>query len=110
MTEKIEGDVGTWSHCGNRTPHAPHRHDIIMNEGRYSNIQCNGTRDRAADDAVLLANVLRKFWADGSLAYVELDHVANFTFTVDGHIDLTPDEREALVRAGVAPCRRCHDA
>ena len=38
-----EGDVGTWSHCGSREPHPMHKHDVVMNEGRYPDVQCNGT-------------------------------------------------------------------
>lgn len=36
-----EGDLGTWSHCGRRTDHAPHMHTFAMNEGPYT-VQCNG--------------------------------------------------------------------
>ncbi len=38
-----EGDPGTWSHCGNRSPHGRHHHTIVFNEGPYPNILCNGT-------------------------------------------------------------------
>lgn len=38
----VEGDVGTWSHCGDRTPHRPHLHTVTMNEGPHSGVQCNG--------------------------------------------------------------------
>ena len=37
-----EGDPGTWSHCGNRSPHSAHIHTFAMNEGPYT-VQCNGT-------------------------------------------------------------------
>lgn len=39
---KREGDIGTWSHCGDRKPHRPHTHTVVMNEGPHSGIICNG--------------------------------------------------------------------
>ena len=44
LNQPPEGDPGTWSHCGNGVPHAPHIHTIVMNEGPYPGVQCNGTR------------------------------------------------------------------
>lgn len=41
----VEGDIGTWSHCGKRTPHLEHFHSFAMNEGLYSNILCHGTEE-----------------------------------------------------------------
>ena len=41
LNQPPEGDPGTWSHCGNCVPHAPHIHTI---EGPYPGAQCNGTR------------------------------------------------------------------
>lgn len=41
----VEGDLGTWSHCGKRTPHLEHFHSFAMNEGMYSNILCHGTEE-----------------------------------------------------------------
>lgn len=48
-TEKkpVEGDPGTWSHCGRREAHAPHLHTIVFNEGPYPDVQCNGTPGEA---------------------------------------------------------------
>lgn len=40
-----EGEMGTWSHCGSRKPHAAHRHTIVFNEGTYPDILCLGTPD-----------------------------------------------------------------
>lgn len=37
-----EGDIGTWSHCGNRKRHAAHTHTVVMNEGPHSGVRCNG--------------------------------------------------------------------
>lgn len=39
----MEGDPGTWSHCGDSNPHPSHTHSFAMNEGAYNNIPCNGT-------------------------------------------------------------------
>lgn len=39
----VEGDLGTWSHCGKQTPHQQHYHSFAMNEGLYSDILCHGT-------------------------------------------------------------------
>ena len=41
----VEGDPGTWSHCGYRFAHPAHLHSFGMNEGRYTDIPCNGTRN-----------------------------------------------------------------
>ena len=41
----VEGDIGTWSHCGKRTPHLEHFHSFAMNEGLYSNILCHGVEE-----------------------------------------------------------------
>lgn len=40
---KREGDLGTWSHCGNLRSHGPHTHSVIFNEGPYPDVHCNGT-------------------------------------------------------------------
>lgn len=39
----VEGDPGTWSHCGNTKVHKPHLHTVVFNEGPYPDIPCNGT-------------------------------------------------------------------
>lgn len=39
---KTEGEIGTWSHCGSRTPHPSHLHTIVFNEGLYPAILCLG--------------------------------------------------------------------
>lgn len=39
----MEGDVGTWSHCGNRETHLSHVHDVTLNEGTYPRVLCHGT-------------------------------------------------------------------
>lgn len=39
----MEGGVGTWSHCGNRESHKPHKHDVTLNEGTYKDVSCHGT-------------------------------------------------------------------
>lgn len=38
-----EGDVGTWSHCGNMNRHDWHEHTPIYNEGPTLPTTCNGT-------------------------------------------------------------------
>lgn len=40
----MEGDPGTWSFCGNRKPHSSHTHTIVVNEGPYHGVVCNGVR------------------------------------------------------------------
>lgn len=40
--DKTEGMPGTWSHCGSKKPHGPHRQRIVVNEGPYDNILCLG--------------------------------------------------------------------
>lgn len=40
--EKVEGMPGTWSHCGNRNVHGPHRHTVAFNEGLTPNVLCKG--------------------------------------------------------------------
>ena len=42
----MEGDKGTWSHCGSREPHPAHRHPVVFPEGPYLDVQCNGTEER----------------------------------------------------------------
>lgn len=49
----VEGDLGTWSHCGKGTPHLEHFHSFAMNEGMYSDILCHGVPN--PDATVFLA-------------------------------------------------------
>lgn len=71
-TELKEGDPGTWSHCGSRTPHHPHLHTIVFNEGPYHDVKCNGTPgehpsyvDPVYDPAMPLGRAWQKFYRPG---------------------------------------------
>ena len=61
MTKPVEGEVGTWSHCGNKKPHSPHLHTIVFNEGPYPDVQCHGTpkpqKDKLPEVRKILAEV-----------------------------------------------------
>lgn len=42
----IEGQPGTWSHCGWREFHGPHEHTVVFTgEGPVNGVQCLGTPD-----------------------------------------------------------------
>ena len=40
---RVEGEPGSWSHCGSSRVHGSHRYDTAMNEGPYYGVQCLGT-------------------------------------------------------------------
>lgn len=60
-----EGDQGTWSHCGDSKPHAPHMHTFAMNEGPYT-VQCNGTAEERAYSHTELKAMLEGRAVNGS--------------------------------------------
>jgi len=47
---KVEGELGTWSHCLNRENHDPHLHTIVFNEGPYPDVLCLGTNKEKGDN------------------------------------------------------------
>lgn len=101
LNQPPEGDPGTWSHCGQRLPHAPHIHTIIMNEGPYPGVQCNGTRPVAAAKAprVVAKWRMREVFKDGRERHYEDENTGvTMIFATDevgewpSHIEITVTE------------------
>lgn len=91
-----EGDQGTWSHCGNSKPHAPHIHTFAMNEGPYT-VQCNGTAEERAYSHAELMDMLERAQVSTPLSADELGKL------LDGSTEPQMAETFILVRVRHEP-------